>query len=64
MMRRPASRSDAELFAATPENPQAFGEFYRRHEQAVLRFFLYWTRLNWAVYAGVCSNGVPRYLSP
>jgi len=43
-MRRPTSRSDAELFVATPESPEAFGEFYRRHEQAVLKFFLYWSR--------------------
>lgn len=43
-MRRPVLRSDAELFAGTPENPEAFGEFYSRHEQAVLRFFLYWCR--------------------
>jgi RNA polymerase sigma-70 factor (ECF subfamily) len=25
-------------------DPEAFGEFYRRHERDVLRFFLHWTR--------------------
>ncbi len=37
-MTRPAPRSDAELFASTPESPEAFGEFYIRHERAVLKF--------------------------
>jgi RNA polymerase sigma factor (sigma-70 family) len=66
-MRRSASRSDAELFAATPESPQAFGEFYRRHEQAVLRFFLYWSRsgelaadLTAETFAAVFES-LPRY---
>jgi RNA polymerase sigma factor (sigma-70 family) len=68
-MRRPASRSDTELFAATPENPQAFGEFYRRHEQAVLRFFLHWTRsgelaadLTAETFAAVFES-LPRYVA-
>jgi RNA polymerase sigma factor (sigma-70 family) len=43
-MRWTTSGSDVELLASTPENPDAFGEFYRRHEQAVLKFFLYWSR--------------------
>jgi RNA polymerase sigma factor (sigma-70 family) len=43
-MRRLRSRSDAELIAATPEDPDAFAEFYRRHERAVLGFFLHWSR--------------------
>jgi RNA polymerase sigma factor (sigma-70 family) len=66
-MRRRASRSDVELFEATPESPQAFGEFYRRHEQAVLRFFLYWTRsgelaadLTAETFAAVFES-LPRY---
>ena len=66
-MRRTASLSDAELFAATPEGPQAFGEFYRRHEQAVLRFFLYWSRsgelaadLTAETFAAVFES-LPRY---
>jgi RNA polymerase sigma-70 factor (ECF subfamily) len=66
-MRRPASPSDAELFATTPENPDAFGEFYRRHEQAVLRFFLYWCRspevtadLTAETFAAVFES-LPRY---
>lgn len=66
-MRRPVLRSDVELFAATPESPQAFGEFYRRHEQAVLRFFLYWCRsgelaadLTAETFAAVFES-LPRY---
>ncbi|MGO9974920.1 MAG: RNA polymerase sigma factor [Solirubrobacteraceae bacterium] len=66
-MRRLASRSDAELFSATPENPDAFGEFYRRHEQAVMRFFLYWCRsgglaadLTAETFAAVFES-LPRY---
>jgi RNA polymerase sigma factor (sigma-70 family) len=43
-MRRLRSRSDGELIAATPEDPQAFGEFYSRHERVVLAFFLHWCR--------------------
>jgi RNA polymerase sigma factor (sigma-70 family) len=34
-------RSDADLLHA---EPAALGEFYRRHERDVLRFFLHWTR--------------------
>jgi RNA polymerase sigma-70 factor (ECF subfamily) len=45
MMMRPAhTRSDAELAAATPGDPQAFGELYRRHERVVLAYFLHWSR--------------------
>jgi DNA-directed RNA polymerase specialized sigma24 family protein len=31
-------RSDAELLAATPADPEAFATFYRRHVHAVLSF--------------------------
>ncbi|HWF34730.1 MAG TPA: RNA polymerase sigma factor [Solirubrobacteraceae bacterium] len=43
-MRRLRPRSDGELIAATPDDPQAFGELYRRHERVVLAFFLHWCR--------------------
>lgn len=43
-MRRRAARSDADLLADASVDPEAFGEFYRRHERDVLRFFLHWTR--------------------
>ena len=43
-MRRLRGRSDPELIAATPADPEAFAEFYRRHEQPVLGFFLHWSR--------------------
>ena len=43
-MRRGAIRSDADLLADALGDPEAFGEFYRRHERDVLRFFLHWTR--------------------
>ncbi len=33
-------RPDAELLAATPGEPAAFGAFYARHEATVLRFLL------------------------
>jgi RNA polymerase sigma-70 factor (ECF subfamily) len=36
--------TDAELAAATPDDPQAFGELYRRHEHVVLAYFLHWSR--------------------
>ncbi len=32
--------SDEELLAATAQQPEAFGVFYRRHERAMLIFFL------------------------
>ena len=32
--------SDDELLASTPRRPEAFGEFYARHEAAVLGFML------------------------
>lgn len=34
------SRSDGELLAATAVEPEAFGEFYRRHVQAVLAYLM------------------------
>jgi RNA polymerase sigma factor (sigma-70 family) len=38
-MARPDSRSDDELLRQTPDDPEAFGVFYRRHVDAVLAFF-------------------------
>ena len=38
-MARPDSRSDDELLRQTPDDPEAFGFFYRRHVDAVLAFF-------------------------
>lgn len=38
------TRSDAELAAVTPGDPDAFDELYRRHERAVLAYFLHWSR--------------------
>jgi len=35
--------SDAVLAARTPADPIVFGELYRRHEQAVLAYFLHWS---------------------
>lgn len=32
-------RPDAELLVATTGDPEAFGAFYRRHEERILRFF-------------------------
>ena len=43
-MRRLRPRSDADLLAATPRDPEAFAEFYRRHERAVLAYFVHWCR--------------------
>jgi RNA polymerase sigma-70 factor, ECF subfamily len=40
----PAERSDDELLAATRHDPEAFGIFYRRHGEAVLRYMLFRTR--------------------
>lgn len=34
------ARSDHQLLAASRSDPQAFAEFYRRHEDRVLRYFL------------------------
>ena len=34
------ARSDEELLSATPRDPEAFGEFYRRHEDGVLKYLL------------------------
>src|SRR5579859_2727895 len=36
--------TDAQLLAATPGDPAAFGAWYRRHEHDVLAFFRYGTR--------------------
>src|SRR3954453_21182064 len=33
------ARTDEDLLQATPEDPEAFGVFYRRHVDAVLAFF-------------------------
>lgn len=38
-MTREDARNDEELLRATPENPEAFGIFYRRHVDGVLAFF-------------------------
>ena len=38
-------RSDAELAAAARTDPAAFGEVDRRHERAVLAYFLRWSRV-------------------
>jgi RNA polymerase sigma-70 factor (ECF subfamily) len=43
-MRQARARSDAELVAASLAEPEAFGELYRRHERAVLAYFLHWAR--------------------
>jgi RNA polymerase sigma factor (sigma-70 family) len=42
-MRRPGSRSEADLLAATPKDPDAFAGFYRRSERPVLAYFMHWT---------------------
>lgn len=39
-MRETDTRSDHELLGATPTQPEAFGEFYRRHERAILAYLL------------------------
>lgn len=36
--------SDAALLQATPADPEAFAEFYRRQERAVLGYFVHWCR--------------------
>ena len=33
-------RGDDELLRRTPKEPEAFGEFYARHETAILGFML------------------------
>lgn len=38
------ARGDEDLLGATAHDPLAFGEFYRRHERAILHFFLRRTR--------------------
>lgn len=43
-MRRLRSRSDVDLIRATPADRDAFAELYRRHERAILGFFLHWSR--------------------
>jgi RNA polymerase sigma factor (sigma-70 family) len=44
VMRRVGGRSDAELLGATPRDPEAFAEFYRRYERPVLGYFRHWCR--------------------
>jgi RNA polymerase sigma factor (sigma-70 family) len=44
MMRRIRSRSDADLLAATPRDPDAFAELYRRYERVILGYFMHWCR--------------------
>jgi RNA polymerase sigma-70 factor (ECF subfamily) len=41
---RDDARTDEELLAASRENPEAFGAFYRRHEDIVLAYMLRRTR--------------------
>jgi RNA polymerase sigma factor (sigma-70 family) len=41
-MVREDPRSDAELAAAVAVEPEAFGEIYRRHEQALLLYMRHW----------------------
>ncbi len=43
-MRGIRSSSDVSLLEATPVDPEAFAEFYRRHERAVLGYFMHWCR--------------------
>jgi RNA polymerase sigma-70 factor (ECF subfamily) len=38
-MTREDPRTDEDLLRATPDSPEAFGAFYRRHVDAVLAFF-------------------------
>ena len=38
-MSREDQRTDEELLLATPDSPEAFGVFYRRHVEPVLAFF-------------------------
>jgi RNA polymerase sigma factor (sigma-70 family) len=44
-MVRLRTRSDQELLAAAPADPEAFADFYRRHERSVLGYFVYWCRV-------------------
>ena len=43
-MRQAHTRSDVDLIATTPTDPEAFGELYRRHERTLLAYFLHWCR--------------------
>lgn len=43
-MRWIRSRTDADLLAMTPADPDAFAELYRRHEREVLGYFMHWCR--------------------
>ena len=48
-------RADAELLAATDGDPDAFGDFYRRHIDAILGYF--WTRTrDWDVTLDLASE--------
>lgn len=38
------SETDDELLGRTPRDPEAFTEFYRRHERAVIGYFMRRTR--------------------
>jgi RNA polymerase sigma factor (sigma-70 family) len=58
---RDDERSDAELLAATPGEPEAFGLFYRRHVRAVLRYLLVRTRRP-EVAADLCAEVFARAL--
>lgn len=42
-MRLTRRRSDIELLQATPGDPEAFAEFYRRHERPVLGYLRHWS---------------------
>lgn len=43
-MRRIRLRPDATLLALNPGDPDAFAELYRRHERAILGYFMHWCR--------------------
>jgi RNA polymerase sigma factor (sigma-70 family) len=44
VMASSVARSDVELLADARLDGQAFGAFYRRHERAMLGYFLHWSR--------------------
>jgi RNA polymerase sigma factor (sigma-70 family) len=53
--------SDGELLAATADDPEAFGSFYRRHVRAVLAYLLSRTR-NAELAADLCMETFARAL--
>jgi RNA polymerase sigma-70 factor (ECF subfamily) len=55
-------RSDAELLNATPDEPDAFACFYRRHVQALLAYLLGRTRRP-ELAADICAEVFARALS-